>query len=950
MTRGMLVVGCILCLLAANAMAGEPHDDSYFLRIIPDDFRAALRDLNGRGYDIAGVNHEQGTIDVIVRADEYQRLASQYELEVLATPEQMRSQRVDAQYKEPSEIAAILAQYHTDYPAITQLISIGQSEQGRDIWAIKISDNPTWDEDEPVVLFNGQHHAREVMSSEVALDTIDFLLTRYSSNPTVYNWVNNLEIWVVPQVNVDGVYYVFHTYDYWRKDRHSPPPGSSSYGIDPNRNYPAFWGSCNGSSGNPGDDTYRGQFSGESYCVTRMIDFAATIKPVFDISYHSYSELVIYPYGCSGDITPEHEAVSSVGQTMAGLIQRDSGGMGYSPGTSWELLYATDGGDIDWYYAELGTFAYVIELNSDSQGFQPGYNQWRDSTVQRLRPAWQYLLNRIDGPGITGHVLDACAGTPLDAEVSIQEYPLTADESPRMTDAFGRYFRVVVPGEYHLEVTAPGYADAVIPVTVGLTRVNLDLDLVPDGAYGLYLAEFTILDAAGDNDGVLDPGETVNIETVLRSVGLTTNVSAVLTSDDPYVSISTDTAYYGTIPDGMMGTSQSPHFVVTVNPSCPEQHVVEFTMTLAADQGLCIDEAAFASTVSTYVYQCPILEEDLSVNPGFTIDNTGTGGWAYGHPTTGPSNGHTGTNCYATNLTGDYGNSGTFKLTSTPFDCSQITGVELYYWRWLRNESGYDSAYVEVSNDNVNWTIVWSGYAWDSTWAEQSFDISAVADGQPQVWVRWRLNSDSYVTELGFYMDDITICGETAPINPPTPAPTWTPTPDRTPTPTVTPVPPTVTPVPPTELPYTPTIPPNPTEPPATPTTPAPTTTPEPTATPMEGGFHADLMLNSNLFRAGEQFLLELDIDNENEETLVLEQYVILDVYGAYFFHPSWSVSLDFMARMISPGYSAREPILDFTWPEGAGAAQGLMFWLGFLRPGTIDVVGEIDFVTFDYE
>lgn len=940
----MIVWLVCLGLMSFTAVTAGVDSPTYYLRLMPDDYKAALAALQqNRSYDIAGVDRRHGSIDLLVDEAEYLRLQEQYPLEILDVFDANSTDRVDPQYKDPAEVVTLVQQYNASYPQITRLLSIGQSEQNRPIYAMKISDNALLNEDEPVVLFNAQHHAREVMTTEIALDIIEYLCTHYGSDPIVTQWVNDYEIWVVPQVNVDGANYVFTSYDMWRKDRHSPPSGSSCYGIDPNRDYPAFWAACGGSSGDPCDETYRGAVPQESYCVTHMINFASQIKPIFDISYHTYSELIIYPYGCSGDYTPEHEVVSAVGNAMASIIERDAGGFGYDAGTSWETLYDTDGGDIDWYYAVLGTFAYVIEVNSSSQGFLPNYNQWRNDTVERLRVSWQYLLNRLEGPAVTGHVLDACTGEPVQAQIAIQEYPLTADETPRVANNFGRFYRILNPGTYHLQVSAAGYSPATIPVTIGSSKLTTDVALVPTGAYGLYLHHTVIHDETGDQDGIVDPGETVAIEVVLSSVGMTTNVSAQLATADPYAVVLTSEAFFGTIPDGMFGGSQSPHFVLAVNPLCPEQHTIELELTITADQQLCIDHASFSTVVTSYVYECPIHFEPLTTNPGYEIINSGSNGWAYGHPTSGPANGYTGPNCYATNLTGNYGNNGNYQLISTPFDCSDITNAELYFWRWLRNESGYDEAYVEISTNHTNWTALWTGYAWDTSWTQQSFDISDLADGQPTVYVRWRLTSDYYVSELGYYVDDISICGRTLPPITPTPLPTWTPlppTPTVTATPTVTPTPTltgTPSPLPPTETPSA-----QPTQPPETPT-------PEPTSTPLPGTFSASLTLNQTFFEVNDPFLLQLSITNRTLTTYDLDQYLILDVYGLYFFHPSWGPLLDYTTKTIPPNYIATDTVLDFIWPSGAGTAMNLRFWLGFLQTGTQDLVGQINYTEFGY-
>ena len=86
-----------------------------------------------------------------------------------------------------------------------------------------------------------------------------------------------------------------------------------------------------------------------------LMGLVTDIKPVFNISYHSYSELVLYPYGCPGEKTATHALVSSIGQKIGELLD-------YTPGTPWEILYGVDGGDVDWMYADEQVIPYVIEL------------------------------------------------------------------------------------------------------------------------------------------------------------------------------------------------------------------------------------------------------------------------------------------------------------------------------------------------------------------------------------------------------------------------------------------------------------------------------------------------------------------------------------------------------------------------------------------------------------
>lgn len=154
-------------------------------------------------------------------------------------------------------------------------------------------------------------------------------------------------------------------------------------------------------------------------------------------------------------------------------------------------------------------------------------------------------------------------------------------------------------------------------------------------------------------------------------------------------------------------------------------------------------------------------------NPGWAT----TGQWAFGDPTGGgshnfdPNSGFTGNNVYGYNLAGDYPNSLARQyLTTGPLDFSQATDVSLRFQKWLAIESStWDHASVEVSNDGVNWTVVWDhtgGSVSPTAWEQVTYDISSVADGQSAVRVRWVMGTtDSSVTYPGWNIDDIEFIG-----------------------------------------------------------------------------------------------------------------------------------------------------------------------------------------------
>ncbi len=162
----------------------------------------------------------------------------------------------------------------------------------------------------------------------------------------------------------------------------------------------------------------------------------------------------------------------------------------------------------------------------------------------------------------------------------------------------------------------------------------------------------------------------------------------------------------------------------------------------------------------------------LDTNPGWTTE----GQWAFGQPTGGgshnldPTSGYTGLNVYGYNLAGDYPNNMPIhSLTSTPIDCSTLSGCTLKFWRWLGIESAtYDHASVQVSNNGTTWTTIWNhtGVAIsENAWSRQSYGIAAVADHQPTVYLRWTMGpTDSSVTYPGWNIDDIEIWADQSPV------------------------------------------------------------------------------------------------------------------------------------------------------------------------------------------
>lgn len=287
---------------------------------------------------------------------------------------------------------------------IAKVESIGVSVEGRQIWAVKISDEPEVDdEDEPDVLFVGLHHAREWISAEVPFYLAVNLVQNYQSDESVRTLVDNSEIWIVPVLNPDGLEYSrlggfdpesdFGRRRLWRKNR--VDNGDDTHGVDLNRNYGYEWGHDYGSSGTSSDHTYRGPepFSEPETRAIRdlILDSNRNFQAV--LSYHSYSQLILYPWGFTNEPAPDSGVTNTLATEMSDIIYNVHGKT-YTPQQASQL-YLTSGDFTDWVYGTLRIPAFTIELRPPRWHIIPGFELPEHEildTCEENFPAALYLI------------------------------------------------------------------------------------------------------------------------------------------------------------------------------------------------------------------------------------------------------------------------------------------------------------------------------------------------------------------------------------------------------------------------------------------------------------------------------------------------------------------------------------------------------------------------------
>ncbi len=346
--------GFVVTALSALVFAGAAHAAIRPFAVYGVSTREQRSELVAQGFDIgeaAWADH------VMLYGTKPQALA------LTAYGYHVRPQAVDdfppydSNYHNYAEMVTDVQNFAAAHPNLVHTFSLGTSYEGRNLIGVRISDDATDNLSEPGVFYVGQHHAREHLTVEVVLS----IMHQFLEQPQVSNLIHTRQIYIVPSLNPDGAEYDITggSYHYWRKNRQ---PYQGIYGTDQNRNYSYRWGCCGGSSGDPSDETFRGPNPFSTPEDQTMADFMLAHPNVTTgISYHSYGDLILYPYGYTyTDIPPDMTVVDH--NTFVAMGARMHTMTGYTAEQSSDL-YITDGDWNDWMYGALHKYPITIELS-----------------------------------------------------------------------------------------------------------------------------------------------------------------------------------------------------------------------------------------------------------------------------------------------------------------------------------------------------------------------------------------------------------------------------------------------------------------------------------------------------------------------------------------------------------------------------------------------------------
>ena len=308
---------------------------------------------------------------------------------------------VDECYAHLDNLASLYPDLITEKAPVSTLTTI----EGRPVYFVKISDNPYESEAEPQVLYTGMIHAREPIGMMHLLFYMYYILERYETDPEIQAIIDNTEMYIIPIVNPDGYQYNINTNPngggMWRKNRSL---NSGYYGVDLNRNFGLAWGyDDQGSSPYPSELTYRGP-SAFSELETQMLkELCEAQNFKIALNYHSYSNLLLYPWGYIPETCPDEIVLNEYARRMTA-----DNGYVYGPGST--TIYPSNGGSDDWMYGEQSTkekiLAYTPEVGSSGDGFWP--------QVSRIIPLCQEnMLQSILAAKYAGAYAEISDATPM---------------------------------------------------------------------------------------------------------------------------------------------------------------------------------------------------------------------------------------------------------------------------------------------------------------------------------------------------------------------------------------------------------------------------------------------------------------------------------------------------------------------------------------------------------
>ena len=442
------VILALLSVLAVLAVFAYP------VRIQSWDIDNDIKVLNNARASIDYVNRTTGVIIVYVRnsGEEESIKSLGYSTERVPEPDKEYAARLweeTKDSKDPMNAYYSLAEYQSfmqntaaQYPAICQLVTIGNSANGNPLMYLKITDNVSLNENEPEFRYVSSIHGDEVVGYDMMIRLIQLLTTGYGTDTRITNIVNNAEIWINPMYNPDG---------YQLQQRFN------AAGIDLNRNLPMP----------TGEQHPDGNVWGVENIA--FMNFANSKNFGHSINFHGGALVINYPWDYTYTLAPDNSLLIDMSlaySTTNTAMYNGEFNQGITNGAAW---YVITGSLQDWNYGLTDCIDITAEISNikwpNATTLDSYWNQNRESILNYM----EYALK-----GLHGLVTDS-SGNPLDAAIVVSGNSRITHTDP----SIGDYHRLLLGGTYSVTAQANGFIPQTQSITIpagGAASLNFSLE------------------------------------------------------------------------------------------------------------------------------------------------------------------------------------------------------------------------------------------------------------------------------------------------------------------------------------------------------------------------------------------------------------------------------------------------------------------------------------------
>nr|XP_033815562.1 mast cell carboxypeptidase A-like isoform X2 [Geotrypetes seraphini] len=263
-----------------------------------------------------------------------------------------------SKYNKWEKIVAWTANIAAKYPKLVSRIQIGTTTEERPMYLLKVGKQRSA---KNAIFIDCGIHAREWISPAFCQWFVKEATKTYGKDKLMTKLLNSLTFYILPVLNIDGYVWTWTADRMWRKNR-SNSSNTNCIGTDLNRNFDVQWCSI-GSSNKACSEVYCGpaaESEKETKAVANFIrNNIQSIKAY--LSFHSYSQMLLYPYSYTYELAPTHEELNDVAKAAVGALS-SLYRTNYTYGPAASTIYPTSGSSADWAYDKGIKYSFTFEL------------------------------------------------------------------------------------------------------------------------------------------------------------------------------------------------------------------------------------------------------------------------------------------------------------------------------------------------------------------------------------------------------------------------------------------------------------------------------------------------------------------------------------------------------------------------------------------------------------